>query len=37
MDELTVGEDVRIGAAIHSVRAVDAPSMRKVAAWASGA
>ena len=34
MDDLTVGEDVRIAAAIHSVRAVDAPSMRKVAAWA---
>jgi formiminoglutamate deiminase len=34
MDDFKVGEDVRIGAAIHSVRAVDAPSMRKVAAWA---
>ena len=33
MDDLIVGEDVRVGAAIHSVRAVDAPSMRKVAAW----
>lgn len=34
MDALSVGEDVRVGAAIHSVRAVDVPSMRKVAAWA---
>lgn len=34
MDDFTVGDDVRVGAAIHSVRAVDAPSMRKVAAWA---
>ena len=34
MDDLTVGEEVRIAAAIHSVRAVDAPSMRKVAEWA---
>lgn len=34
MDGFTVGEDVRVGAAIHSVRAVNAPSMRKVAAWA---
>ena len=34
MDDLTVGDDVRVAAAIHSVRAVDAPSMRKVAAWA---
>ena len=34
MDDLAVGDDVRVGAAIHSVRAVDAPSMRKVAAWA---
>ncbi|HEX3508746.1 MAG TPA: formimidoylglutamate deiminase, partial [Candidatus Dormibacteraeota bacterium] len=34
MDDLTVGEDVRVGAAIHSVRAVNLPSMRKVAAWA---
>jgi cytosine/adenosine deaminase-related metal-dependent hydrolase len=36
MDDLTVGEDVRVGAAIHSVRAVTVPSMRKVAAWARG-
>ncbi|HEY8813934.1 MAG TPA: formimidoylglutamate deiminase [Candidatus Dormibacteraeota bacterium] len=34
MDDFTVGEDVRVGAAIHSVRAVDPPSMRAVAAWA---
>jgi formiminoglutamate deiminase len=34
MDDFTVGEDVRVGAAIHSVRAVDAASMRKVAEWA---
>ena len=34
MDALMVGEDVRVGAAIHSVRAVDVPSMRRVAAWA---
>jgi formiminoglutamate deiminase len=34
MDGLEVGEEVRIAAAIHSVRAVDAPSMRKVAEWA---
>jgi formiminoglutamate deiminase len=34
MDDLTLGEDVRVAAAIHSVRAVDVPSMRKVAAWA---
>jgi len=34
MNAFTVGEDVLVGAAIHSVRAVDAPSMRKVAAWA---
>jgi len=34
MDDFTVGEDVRVGAAIHSVRAVNAPSMRRVAAWA---
>jgi formiminoglutamate deiminase len=34
MDDLTLGEDVRVGAAIHSVRAVNVPSMRKVAAWA---
>jgi formiminoglutamate deiminase len=34
MDDLTVGDDVRVAAAIHSVRAVDAASMRKVAEWA---
>jgi formiminoglutamate deiminase len=34
MDSFGDGEGVRIGAAIHSVRAVDAPSMRIVAAWA---
>jgi formiminoglutamate deiminase len=34
MDRFTLGEDVRVAAAIHSVRAVDAPSMRRVAAWA---
>jgi formiminoglutamate deiminase len=34
MDDFTVGDDVRVGAAIHSVRAVDAASMRKVAEWA---
>jgi formiminoglutamate deiminase len=34
MDRFVVGEDVRVGAAIHSVRAVDARSMRAVAAWA---
>jgi cytosine/adenosine deaminase-related metal-dependent hydrolase len=34
MDDLVVGEDVRVGAAIHSVRAVDPPSMRAVAEWA---
>jgi formiminoglutamate deiminase len=34
MDDFTVGEDVRVGAAIHSVRAVNVPSMRRVAAWA---
>ncbi|HEY2598907.1 MAG TPA: formimidoylglutamate deiminase [Candidatus Dormibacteraeota bacterium] len=34
MEAFTVGEDILIGAAIHSVRAVDAPSMRKIAAWA---
>ena len=34
MDDFVVGEDVRVGAAIHSVRAVNVPSMRKVAAWA---
>lgn len=32
--ELKDGEGVRIGAAIHSVRAVDPSSMRTVAAWA---
>ena len=34
MDELSDADGVRIGAAIHSVRAVDAASMRIVAAWA---
>jgi formiminoglutamate deiminase len=34
VDELKDGEGVRIGAAIHSVRAVDPSSMRTVAAWA---
>jgi formiminoglutamate deiminase len=34
MDSLKAGEGVRIGAAIHSVRAVDPASMRTVAAWA---
>ena len=34
MDAFDDGEGVRIGAAIHSVRAVDPPSMRTVAAWA---
>jgi formiminoglutamate deiminase len=34
VDELKEGEGVRIGAAIHSVRAVDPPSMRTVASWA---
>jgi formiminoglutamate deiminase len=34
MDSLKGGEGVRIGAAIHSVRAVDPSSMRVVAAWA---
>ena len=34
MDALALGEDVRVAAAIHSVRAVDVPSMRRVAAWA---
>jgi formiminoglutamate deiminase len=34
MDSFEGGEGVRIGAAIHSVRAVDPPSMRMVAAWA---
>lgn len=34
MEDFTVGDDVRVGAAIHSVRAVDAASMRRVAEWA---
>src|SRR2546428_703402 len=34
VDELRGGEGVHIGAAIHSVRAVDPASMRVVAAWA---
>lgn len=34
IDELKGGDGVTIGAAIHSVRAVDHRSMRKVAAWA---
>ena len=34
MDAFAGGDGVRVGAAIHSVRAVDPPSMRKVAAWA---
>jgi formiminoglutamate deiminase len=34
VDELTDSDGVRIGAAIHSVRAVDPASMRLVAAWA---
>jgi formiminoglutamate deiminase len=34
MDSFGDGDGVRIGAAIHSVRAVDPPSMRIVAAWA---
>jgi formiminoglutamate deiminase len=34
VDELKDGPGVRIGAAIHSVRAVDPNSMRTVAAWA---
>jgi formiminoglutamate deiminase len=34
MDALSEREGVRVGAAIHSVRAVDPPSMRVVAAWA---
>jgi len=34
MDELKGADGVRIGAAIHSVRAVDAESMRIVATWA---
>ncbi len=34
VDELKDADGVRIGAAIHSVRAVDPASMRTVAAWA---
>ena len=34
VDELEDGDGVRVGAAIHSVRAVDPKSMRTVAAWA---
>ena len=34
VDRLKDAEGVRIGAAIHSVRAVDPKSMREVAAWA---
>jgi formiminoglutamate deiminase len=34
MNEMREGDGVRIGAAIHSVRAVDRASMRVVAAWA---
>lgn len=34
VDELRGGEGAKIGAAIHSVRAVDSASMRVVAAWA---
>jgi formiminoglutamate deiminase len=34
MEELREGSGVRVGAAIHSVRAVDPASMRTVAAWA---
>jgi formiminoglutamate deiminase len=34
MDDLKDADGARIGAAIHSVRAVDPPSMRIVAAWA---
>ena len=34
MDSLEGGDGARIGTAIHSVRAVDPPSMRIVAAWA---
>jgi formiminoglutamate deiminase len=36
VDELRDGERLRIGAAIHSVRAVDIESMRVVAQWATG-
>ena len=35
VDELRESETVRIGAAIHSVRAVDADSARSVAEWAA--
>ena len=35
VDSMKAGESVRTGAAIHSVRAVDAPSMKAVAGWAS--
>src|SRR5256885_14999754 len=34
VEELRGGDGVRIGAAIHSVRAVDPASMRQVASWA---
>jgi len=34
VEELREGSGVRVGAAIHSVRAVDPASMRTVAAWA---
>jgi formiminoglutamate deiminase len=34
MDSFEGGDGIRIGAAIHSVRAVDPPAMRIVAAWA---
>jgi formiminoglutamate deiminase len=34
VDELRGGDGVKIGAAIHSVRAVDSASMRVVATWA---
>jgi formiminoglutamate deiminase len=36
VDALSDAEDVRIGAAIHSVRAVDPASAASVAAWAAG-
>ncbi len=36
VDDLKDEDGVRIGAAIHSVRAVDPASMRTVAAWARG-
>jgi formiminoglutamate deiminase len=35
VDELRAGPGVRIGAAIHSVRAVDPPSITTVTAWAA--